>query len=131
MVRVFLGYHSELVGARIADMLRDLNHVEVTGVVYKSGTLLADLDRFMPDVAVLDIRLLLSAQIHDLSALKLRHPSIRFILLYDYPFTQFSRECLRFGAEYCFDIHHEFSDLGSNIVPSNYARCFDSIPRAI
>jgi DNA-binding NarL/FixJ family response regulator len=130
MVRVFLGYHSELIGARVAEMLRDVKNVELAGVVYKSGTLATDLDRVMPDVAVLDIRLLLAGQIRDLTALKQRHPSVRFILLYDYPYSRYSRDCLRFGAEYCFDIHHEFAHLGSIIAQFNRSYRYESAPLA-
>ena len=47
MVRVYLGYHSEVVGVRIADIIRDLNNVDLTGVVYNGETLLHDLDRLV------------------------------------------------------------------------------------
>jgi DNA-binding NarL/FixJ family response regulator len=127
MVRVFLGYHSEVVGIRIADIIRDLTNVELAGIAYSSDTLLSDLDTLAPDIAILDIRLLLAAQIHDLHAMKLRHPSLRFILLYDYPYSRFSRECLRFGAEYCFDIHHEFTNLGSIIAQYSRPYCFETV----
>ncbi len=119
MVRVLLGYHSEVVSARLAELLSDMKAVDLTGVVFQGGTLSSDLDRCSPDVAVLDMRLLLRAQIHDFTALKVRHPSVRFVLLYDYPFTRFSRECLRFGAEYCFDTLHEFTHLDSIIAHYN------------
>lgn len=124
MVRVFLGYHSELIGVRLVEMFHEMKNVDLTGFAYQSATLLSDLDRYRPDVAVLDVRLLLSANIHDLNGLKMVHPHVRFILLYDYPFTQYSKENLRFGAEYCFDIHHEFANLGKLITqpgrPSRY-----------
>ncbi len=131
MVRVLLGYHSELVGVRLAEMLSDIKTVSLIGVVFHGGTLPADLDRFSPDVAVLDMRLLLRAQIHDFHSLKLRHPSTRFILLYDYPFTQFSRECLRYGAEHCFDTLHEFTRLAGIIAQYNGSFQLESRPLAL
>ena len=115
MVSVFLGYHSELVGSRLAEMLQEMNDCSVAGVVFRSDALIEELDKCTPDVALLDMRILHDARVFDFAGLRLRYPSVRFILMYDYPFTRFSRECLRFGAEYCFDTLHEFPCLGNII----------------
>ena len=119
MARIFLGYHSELVGARLSEMLVELDGVDLAGVAFDSGKLEHSLDTLSPDIAILDIRLLLSAHISDLRSLKLRFPSTHFILLYDFPYNQYSRECRRFGAEYCFDTLHQFSEIGGVITDYN------------
>ena len=130
MVRVLLGYHSELIGTRLAEMFDEMENVDFAGAVFQSNTLLAELDRQRPDVAVLDVRLLLSANIHDMNAVKLRFPAIRFVLLYDYPYTQYSKEKqLRFGAENCFDIHHEFANLGRIITQTSRSSRYDTNSR--
>ncbi len=128
MVNVFLGYHSELVGTRLVEMLYEIKNVQVAGYVFRSDSLPAALDACTPDVAILDMRLLHGAQIHDFAGMKLRYPSVRFILMYDYPFTRFSRECLRFGAEYCFDTLHEFQNLGSIINRISAQRSLSAVP---
>jgi len=126
-----LGYHSELVGTRLVEMLYEMKNVDVAGSVFRSDALLTALDACMPDVAILDMRLLHGAQIHDLSGMKLRYPSVRFILMYDYPFTRFSRECMRFGAEYCFDTLHEFQNLGSIISRFGISRRAEPAPLSL
>lgn len=118
MARVVLGYHSALVGARLSEMLVELDEVDLTGVVFESGTLVRTLERLAPDIAVLDIRLLLAAEFGE-RTLKTRFPSTQFILLYDYPSSQYSRECKRFGAEHCFDTLNQFGDIAAVIAEYN------------
>lgn len=119
MARIFIGYHSELVGTRLSEMLTELDNVDLTGVVFESDKLEYSLDTLSPDIAILDIRLLIASHIGDVNMLNQRFPATKFILLYDFPYNQYSRECKRFGAEYCFDTLHEFTDIGQVIADYN------------
>jgi hypothetical protein len=119
MARIFLGYHSALVGARLSEMLLELEGVDLAGVIFDSDKLEYSLDTLAPDIAILDIRLLIASRNGDLKILKNRFPATQFILLYDFPYSQYSRECKRFGAEYCFDTLHQFTKIGGVIAEYN------------
>lgn len=119
MARIFLGYHSALVGGRLSEFLHEMDDVDLAGVVFESDKLEHALLTLSPDIAILDIRLLIASHMGDMNSLKKRFPSTQFILLYDFPYNQYSRECKRFGAEYCFDTLDQFSDIGGVIADFN------------
>ncbi|HLP16161.1 MAG TPA: hypothetical protein VK470_07885 [Bacteroidota bacterium] len=119
MARIFLGYHSSLVGTRLCEMIAELDGVDLTGVVFESDKLEHSLDSASPDIAILDIRLLIASRIGGMNRLKTRYPATQFILLYDHPYNQYSRECKRLGAEYCLDTLHQFADIGTLIADYN------------
>lgn len=122
MARIFLGYQSALVGARLSEMLTEMNGVDLMGVVFESDKLEHALETLEPEIAIVDIRLLIASRIGDLNVLKTRFPETQFILLYDFPYNQYSRECKRFGAEYCFETLHQFMDIERVVAEYNRRR---------
>ena len=66
------------------------------------------MDALKPDAVILDIRLPGRSGIQVLKEIKAAHPETVVIMLTNYDFDQYRRQCLQLGADYFFNKTLEF-----------------------
>ncbi|HYA02468.1 MAG TPA: response regulator transcription factor [Syntrophobacteria bacterium] len=100
MNKVYLVDDSELVRRRLADMLSELENVEIVGQSGDPDEAEAEIRRLSPDVVVMDIKLPGRNGIEVLRDIKKEVRSPLVIMLTNYPYAQYRRECSDAGADY-------------------------------
>lgn len=70
---------------------------------------------FMPDVAVLDIRMPGGGGIKALGEIKKQKPDTTVIIMTNYPYAQYRRKCLDAGADFFFDKSSEFESIAETV----------------
>jgi DNA-binding NarL/FixJ family response regulator len=65
----------------------------------------------VPDIVVLDIRMPGGSGIDILKEIKRNYPSIKVIMMTNFPFSLYKNECIRAGADYFFDKIVDFEKL--------------------
>jgi len=98
--KVYLVDDSELVRRRLADMLSELENVEIVGQSGDPDEAEAEIRRLSPDVVVMDIKLPGRNGIEVLRDIKKEVRSPLVIMLTNYPYAQYRRECSDAGADY-------------------------------
>jgi DNA-binding NarL/FixJ family response regulator len=64
-----------------------------------------------PDIVILDIRMPGGNGIDVLKEIKKHYPSIKVIMMTNFPFSLYRNECIRAGADYFFDKIRDFDNL--------------------
>lgn len=94
---------------RLVDRISGLSGVVVEEAV-DTRDAFRKLDDFVPDLALLDIRMPGGGGIKVLSAVKKDFPEITVIVITNYPYAQYRRKCMEAGADFFFDKSSEFED---------------------
>jgi DNA-binding NarL/FixJ family response regulator len=105
---VLIADDSALVRERLADMIAELEGVELVGQAHDADTALEAIRRLKPHVMILDIRMPGGSGIQVLEAAKQEMGPPVAIMLTAFPYAQYRRKCLEAGAEYFFDKSSEF-----------------------
>jgi DNA-binding NarL/FixJ family response regulator len=100
MKRVYLVDDSELVRRRLVDMLSELEDVDIVGQTGDPNEAEAEIRRLSPDVVVMDIKLPGRTGIEVLRDIKRDMLTPLVIMLTNYPYAQYRRECTDAGADY-------------------------------
>jgi DNA-binding NarL/FixJ family response regulator len=100
MKRVYLVDDSDLVRRRLVDMLSELEDVEIVGQTGDPEEAQAEIRRLSPDVVVMDIKLPGKNGIEVLRDIKKEMSTPLVIMLTNYPYTQYRRECTDAGADH-------------------------------
>jgi two-component system response regulator DevR len=111
MKRVYLVDDSELVRRRLVDMLSDIEDVEIVGQSGDPEEAEAEMRRLSPDVVILDIKLPGKNGIEVLSDIRKDVPTPLVIMLTNYPYAQYRRECTDAGADYFLHKATEFEQI--------------------
>jgi two-component system response regulator DevR len=111
MKRVYLVDDSELVRRRLVDMLTDIEDVEIIGQTGDPEEAEAEIRRLSPDVVVLDIKLPGKNGIEVLRDIRKNVPTPLVIMLTNYPYAQYRRECTDAGADYFLHKATEFEKI--------------------
>jgi DNA-binding NarL/FixJ family response regulator len=64
-----------------------------------------------PDIVILDIRMPGGSGVDILKEIKKNYPSIKVIMMTNFPFSLYKNECIRAGADYFFDKITDFEKL--------------------
>lgn len=111
MKRVYVVDDSDFVRERLIEMLSELEKVETVGGTGNPREALAAIREMVPDVVILDIRLPGKSGVEVLRDLKKEQPSPIVIILTNYPYPQYRKECTEAGADYFLNKSTEFNKI--------------------
>lgn len=109
-MKILLADDSQPIRTRMAARLKDIDGVILAEAV-DTPDALRQIKEFLPDVAVLDIRMPGGGGIKALSAIKKDFPDVTVIIMTNYPYAQYRRKCLEAGADFFFDKSTEFEQV--------------------
>jgi two-component system response regulator DevR len=109
--RVYLVDDSELVRKRLVDMLTEIEDVEIIGQTGDPEEAEAEIRRLSPDLVVLDIKLPGKNGIEVLRDIRKNVPTPLVVMLTNYPYAQYRRECTDAGADYFLHKATEFDKI--------------------
>jgi two-component system response regulator DevR len=109
--RVYLVDDAELVRKRLVDMLTEIEDVEIIGQTGDPEEAEAEIRRLSPDLVVLDIKLPGKNGIEVLRDIRKNVPTPLVIMLTNYPYAQYRRECTDAGADYFLHKATEFDKI--------------------
>ena len=113
MNRVYVVDDSDFVRERLIEMLSELQEVEIVGGTGDPGEALAAIREMVPDTVILDIRLPGKSGVEVLRDLKKEKPSPMVIILTNFPYPQYRKECTEAGADYFFNKSTEFNKIAN------------------
>jgi DNA-binding NarL/FixJ family response regulator len=111
MKTVYIVDDSEAVRERLAALVADVEGVVLAGVSGDPREAVAAIRRLHPDAVILDIRMPGMSGIEVLREIKQDHPSTAVIMLTNYPFAPYRRECTEAGADYFLNKSTEFEKI--------------------
>jgi DNA-binding NarL/FixJ family response regulator len=108
MKRVLIVDDSKQVRERLISLLSDYPEIRIVGQAGNGKEALDALDDQKPDTVVLDIRLPGRSGIQLLGKIRTAHPEITIIMLTNYDFEHYRKQCMQMGADYFFNKTLEF-----------------------
>ena len=116
MKRVLIIDDSEQVRERLISLLFDYPEIRVVGQSGNGTEAMIALDDQKPDTVILDIRLPGKNGIQLLREIKTAHPEITVIMLTNYDFEPYRKQCKQLGADYFFNKTLEFEKVVNVLV---------------
>jgi len=110
-LRLLIVDDSELMCTHLAQILTEIGGVEIMGAAFNVPDAYRYIEKNMPDVAILDICLPGGNGIDILKKIREGGNSTKVIMYTHYPFPQYEKKCMHFGADYFFDKYNEFDKL--------------------
>jgi DNA-binding NarL/FixJ family response regulator len=111
MKKVYVVDDSDFVRERLIEMLSELEEVEIIGGTGDPQEALAAIGEMLPDAVILDIRLPGRSGVEVLRDLKKEEPSPIVIILTNYPYPQYRKECTEAGADHFLNKSTEFNEI--------------------
>ena len=111
MKSVYVVDDSDFVRERLIEMLSELEGVEIAGGTGDPLEAVAAIRQMVPDAVILDIRLPRKSGIEVLRDIKKDTPSPVVIILTNYPYPQYQKECTEAGADYFLNKSTEFNKI--------------------
>ena len=111
MKSVYVVDDSDFVRERLIEMLSELEGVEIAGGTGDPLEAVAAIRQMVPDAVILDIRLPRKSGIEVLRDIKKDRPSPVVIILTNYPYPQYQKECTEAGADYFLNKSTEFNKI--------------------
>jgi len=96
---------------RLAQILTEIEGVEIMGAAFNVPDAFRYIGKDIPDIAILDICLPGGNGIDILKKIRECGNSTKVIMYTHYPFPQYAKKCMHFGADYFFDKYNEFDKL--------------------
>src|SRR5688572_28503887 len=118
-MKVFVVEDSAAVRERLVEMVRDLEDIEVVGEADSFGDAIVGIRDTMPDVAILDIKLVNDAGsgIDVLNAVRKELPALRAIVMSNFATPQHMKASADAGAEYFLDKTSDFERIPEILEP--------------
>ncbi len=116
MKRVLIVDDSKQVRERLISLLSDYPQIRIVGQIGNGKKAQKTLDDQKPDAVILDIRLPGKNGIQLLREIKAAHPEITVIMLTNYDFEPYRKQCKQFGADYFFNKTLEFEKVVNVLV---------------
>jgi DNA-binding NarL/FixJ family response regulator len=110
-VKVFVVEDSSLIRERLLTMLNAIPAVSVLGYAATATDAIEDILSALPDVVILDLKLIESSGIHVLKAIKQRMHDVIVIMLTNYAIPAYRKACMHAGADYFLDKTNEFQKI--------------------
>jgi DNA-binding NarL/FixJ family response regulator len=110
-MRILVADDSPAVAYRVADLLSDVEGIEVAGragAVRETSRLI---DELHPEILILDLQLPDGSGFHVLEAIKRSHPNSMVIVLTNSAAPPVREKCLKAGADFFLDKSNEFESL--------------------
>ena len=108
MKRVLIVDDSKQVREHLISLLSDYPEIRIVGQAGNGKEALDAIDEQKPETVILDIRLTGTNGIQVLREIKAAHPEITVIMLTNYDFEQYRKQCMQLGADYFFNKTLEF-----------------------
>jgi len=123
-MRLFITDDSEILRSRLANILSEINGVEIVGQEDDVNKSINLIERLKPDIVIMDIKMPGGNGILALEIIKkIANPPI-IIMFTNYPYLQYRKRCIDLGADYFFYKATEFENLIALI--KDYAKAKDS-----
>ncbi|MGA8280818.1 MAG: response regulator transcription factor [Desulfobacterales bacterium] len=116
MKRVLIVDDSKQVRERLISLMSEYSTIRIVGQAGNGEEAMDALDAQKPDTVILDIRLPGRNGIQLLREIKAAHPEIMVIMLTNYDFEQYRKQCLQMGADYFFNKTLEFEKVVNVLV---------------
>ncbi|HAX46040.1 MAG TPA: response regulator [Nitrospina sp.] len=115
LFRVLILDDSREVSERLANMLLELDGIEIVGQAENSKTAMAMNRELNPHAVVLDTRLPDETGIEVLKEIKKLNFDTKVIIFSNHSFPQYREKCLALGADFYFDKATEFEQVSRTI----------------
>ena len=115
-MKVFIIDDSAIIRERLYSMISEIPDVEIAGYTGKPVEAIKAINKLVPDVAIVDIRMPGGSGIDVLKYIKKDNPDLVAIMLTNYPYPQYKKKCFEKGADYFFDKSTEFEKISGVII---------------
>lgn len=116
MKRVLIVDDSEQIRERLAALLAESSQIRIVGQAGSIGEALNAVQRLEPDTVILDIRMPGGSGIDLLKEIKSRYPGIKVIMLTNFDYDQYRRQCRLLGADFFLNKTMEFEKVADTIL---------------
>jgi len=110
-IKVFIADDSIVLRERLLEMLRDIPGVEVLGCAEDGLHAINSIRSLKPDAVVLDIQMPRGTGLDVLKNIKHEHGHPTIVVFTNFPYPQYRKRALEFGADFFFDKTTEFEKL--------------------
>ncbi len=116
MKQVLIVDDSEQIRQRLVTLLTESGQIRIVGQAADSLEALDALQRLKPDTVILDIRLPGASGIELLKEIKDGYPQIKVIMLTNFDFALYRRQCRQLGADHFLNKTLEFEKIVDTII---------------
>ena len=110
-MKVLIVDDSELMRKRLAEMISQVEGVEIVGKAERSQEAIEAIQKLKPNVVILDIKMPGGSGIGVLEHIKKNNTNTKVIMFTNYPYPQYRKKCMDLGADYFFDKSTEFEEV--------------------
>jgi DNA-binding NarL/FixJ family response regulator len=110
-MKIFIADDSKVIVERLADLLRDIPGVELTGQAGDAPEAMRCIEEKKPDALILDLQMPGGSGLEVLRAIRPDHPALQILVCTNYAYPQYREECLSAGANYFLDKSAEFEKI--------------------
>jgi len=111
-IKIVIADDSLLVRERLVTMLGELAGIEVVDQVANGAeVILRAIEKFQPDVVILDIHMPAGSGLDVLHTIKQDGMGPMVIILTNYPYPEYRQKCLQAGADFFLDKSAEFDQI--------------------
>lgn len=121
-LRVLIVDDSATIRVRLAELLGEIEKIEVVGEAANAGEGLEMARRLRPDVVTLDVRMPGQSGLEVIGQIKQLEPSPTVIVLTNFPYPAYRNRALDLGADFFFDKTTELHEV-LEVVESAAAEC--------
>ncbi len=111
MVKVLVADDSDILRARLVNLLSENPSIEIVGETRDGIGAIILIEKYKPDVIILDIRMPGKTGFDVLKKVKKQKSPPIVIMLTNYPYKQYKEKCQKEGADYFFDKATEFEKI--------------------
>ncbi len=111
VVKVVIADDSDVCWTRLVNLLSENPSVGVVGEARNGTGAIILVEKYQPDVVILDIRMPLGTGFEVLKKVKQQKSPPVVIMLTNYPYKQYREKCQEDGADYFFDKATEFEKI--------------------
>jgi len=116
MKEVLIVDDSEQIRQRLVTLLAESSQIRIVGQAGDSREALEALQRLRPDTVILDIRLPGTSGIELLKEIKARYPEMTVIMLTNFDYALYRRQCRQLGADHFLNKTLEFEKIVDTIM---------------
>lgn len=118
-LKLFIVDNSMLIVVRLINILSEIENIKIIGVANNATKAVEYILKSSPDVVIMDIHMPDGNGIDILKQIKKEKPSIKVLMLTNYPESDYKKICMKEGADYFLDKSIEFEkviDICKNLV---------------
>ena len=116
MKRVLIVDDSKQIREHLAALLTESGRIRIVGEAGDGCQSMSMISQLKPDTIILDIRLPKRSGIEMLKEVKVQYPKIRVIMLINYDYDLYRRQCKRLGADHFLNKTLEFEKIAATIL---------------